>query len=290
MVEGSGAIRGPRCAWCTSIHGVYLMFVDESGTHGGSPVFVLGGIAIHEHDAPKLQARLEAVVAKVALGQSSELELHASEMRNAKKPDPGKASPWAALPRAARLSALSEAYQALVEFEPSNIALPVHLFAVTLDARFRAGYEQRSREQFAYEVLLKKFDDMLRWCGVPNRGLVIHDRRVVERDIQSWAAHWRVAAGSVGQLLNFADVPLFSDSKASRLIQAADLVSHAVFRNYASQSESGSSDFDRLWPRFHRHAGAQHGCVHFTPDFGQGTCPCRPCSLRLVSEAVTRRT
>jgi hypothetical protein len=30
---------------------VYLLFVDESGTHGGSPVFVLGGAAIHEDDA-----------------------------------------------------------------------------------------------------------------------------------------------------------------------------------------------------------------------------------------------
>lgn len=37
-----------------SIYGLvamYLLFADESGTHGGSHAFVVGGIAIHEQDA-----------------------------------------------------------------------------------------------------------------------------------------------------------------------------------------------------------------------------------------------
>ena len=39
---------------------MYLCFVDESGTHGGSPVLVVGGIIVHEEDAWHLQQRLDS--------------------------------------------------------------------------------------------------------------------------------------------------------------------------------------------------------------------------------------
>jgi hypothetical protein len=52
---------------------------------------------------------------------------------------------------------------------------------------------QVEKEQFAYEVLLNKFDVMLKNLRtrqeLPNQGLVIHDRRVIaEREIQSWTS------------------------------------------------------------------------------------------------------
>ena len=43
---------------------------------------------------------------------------------------------------------------------------------------------------------------------------------------------WQHAAGVLPQLRNLADVPLFADSRASRLLQAADLVSYALYRHY----------------------------------------------------------
>lgn len=68
---------------------MYLLFVDESGTHGGSPVFVLGGVAIYEDDAQRLQVALDNLIA-TKLGRIppnlEEYELHASELRNARKP------------------------------------------------------------------------------------------------------------------------------------------------------------------------------------------------------------
>lgn len=270
---------------------MYLLFVDESGTHGASPAFVLGGLAIHESDAPKLQARLEHLVGIVVpKGRGDEFELHASEMRNAKKPGRGQASTWTEIPRQKRLDMLNDAYAELVDFQPSDARLPLILFAVVLDSRFQAGKTQSERERFAYEVLLNKFDVMLKRISstsdLKNYGLVIHDRRVVERDVQAWTAGWRVAAGAIGRLNNFADVPLFSDSRASRLIQAADLVSYAVFRRYSSSSTDSAATFNRLWPLFDVVNGVVHGCVHYTPDFGQGSCDCEPCGMRLRSEAA----
>lgn len=269
--------------------------MDESGTHPGPHPFVLGGVAIHEDDATRMQKLIDGIVVK-HLGRIppnlDEYEIHASEMRNAKKPkiDSGqKSSIWANVPRSVRLAILEEAYSAIAGFVPSDEHLPTVLFGVAVERDFRSTWSPFERERWAYEVLLSKFDVMLKTLrnqrGLPNRGLVIHDRRVVaERDIQSWVAAWRVTAERIGQLQNLADVPLFGDSRATRLLQVADLVSYAVFRNYNRQSPS-DHEFTTLWGAFHSEGSTTHGCVHFTPSFGQGECQCLPCTQRLLAES-----
>lgn len=69
--------------------------------------------------------------------------------------------------------------------------MPHALFGIVVDRRFRPDWNNIERERFAYEVLLNKFDVMLKRRRVkdnlPNRGLVIHDRRVVaERQVYRW--------------------------------------------------------------------------------------------------------
>lgn len=68
---------------------MYLLFVDESGTHGASHSFILGAMGIHEDDAPKLQKGLDQLVidhlGRVPLNLE-DYELHATDLRNAKKP------------------------------------------------------------------------------------------------------------------------------------------------------------------------------------------------------------
>jgi len=280
---------------------VYLLFVDESGTHGGSPVFVLGGAAIHEDDAQRLQGHLDQLVIKHlerVPPNLDEYELHAGEMRNAKKPSgavpvSSRSSIWAGVPRHTRLALLAEAYELIANYEPVDARVPVVLFGVVVDAKFHTTERQVERERFAYEVLLNKFDMMLKNARVerdrPNRGLVIHDRRVViERDIQGWTAEWRAAAGNIGQLRNLADVPLFADSRATRLLQVADLVSYALFRRY-SPGVADYSYFERIWPGFHTENGVIHGCVHYSPSYGQGSCSCESCQMRLIAEAAGGR-
>ncbi|WP_189734635.1 DUF3800 domain-containing protein [Streptomyces nojiriensis] len=274
------------------------MFVDESGTHGGSHAFVLGGIAIHERDARKLHKLLDNVVQKAVRGpnlNAEEFELHVSEMKNAKKPKqktskPQKVSNWALIPRPDRLALLEQAYGIIKDFRPTQPTLPMALFGVAVDANFRSGWRAAEREAFAYEVLLNKFDVMLKRNrsenGGDDLGLVIHDRRLVaERDIQAWTREWRRAAGTIGQLRNLADVPLFADSKATRLIQVADLVSYAIWRHY-SPDPPKEDYIEHLWEVFDKKAEQMCGMVHYTPSYGSGTCTCRSCGGRLTAEAM----
>jgi hypothetical protein len=276
--------------------GMYLLFADESGTHGGSHAFVLGGVAIHEDDAAKLQTELDQLVIR-HLGKAplnlEEYELHASELRNAKKPKMAgptnqSTSVWAFEERAMRLGLLDAAYEVVTDFIPSNSQCPPAFFGVVLDRDFHPDWTVQEREQFAYEVLLNKFDVMLKRLrideGLPNKGLVIHDRRLVaERDIQSWTAGWRLAAGKVGQVRNLADVPLFADSRASRLLQVADLVAYSLYRRYDPDRHE-TKHFNILWRKFEEGSRELHGCVHFTPNYGSGSCLCEPCSARMEIE------
>lgn len=106
---------------------MYLLFLDESGTHGGSSVFIVGGLALHEQDAWPLQSRIEAEFSR-ALPEgiaSGGLELHGSEIRNSKQ---GK-SDWFGLPLAVRDRVLRMVVQALANYRPIDPQKAPALFA-----------------------------------------------------------------------------------------------------------------------------------------------------------------
>lgn len=187
---------------------------------------------------------------------------------------------------------LDRTYQKLTTFRPSDDALGLVLFGVAVEKNYHPDESPIERERLAYEVLLGKFDAMLRnlrKSGSMNRGLVIHDRRVVaERDIQSWTAAWRTTAERIGQLKFLADVPLFGDSRATRLLQAADLISYGVFRRY-NRASPNDDYFETMWSGFHALGDLVHGAIQYTPDYGQGTCDCRPCVQRLLADSAKAR-
>ena len=55
---------------------------------------------------------------------------------------------------------------------------------------------------------------------------------------------------------NYAEVPVFVDSKASRLIQLADLIAYALFRHF----EHGDSKYYQVSAhRFDAEGGVVHG-------------------------------
>ena len=59
-----------------------------------------------------------------------------------------------------------------------------------------------------------------------------------------------------GQTKNYAEVPVFLDSKASRLIQLADIVAYAIFRNFEHNDPRW---FDIIKQCFDAEGGVTHG-------------------------------
>lgn len=254
---------------------MYLLYLDESGTHHGSDALILAGLAVHEQDAWHLQQRLDGLLrSRLPQGlDPAQFELHATVIKSPTRR--GRvASNWARVPITTRLGILAATYGALRDFTGRDPQHPCALFGAVVDRSYG------DREQRAYEEVLHKFDEMLtrqgNASGVHQRGIVIHDRRIVERDVQGWVGTWRRAAGRIGRLTHIADVPLFADSQASRLIQAADFVSWGLYRFYG---EANDERWIRpLWSRFDSAGGIMHGLIHVSPRFRSCTCP--PCASR----------
>ncbi|MHC5829162.1 MAG: DUF3800 domain-containing protein, partial [Nostoc sp.] len=88
------------------------------------------------------------------------------------------------------------------------------------------------------------------------RGIIIFDKSTYETTIQSLATDFRTIGYSWGVIRNFSEVPLFLDSKASTLIQLADLLAYAIFRHF----EKGDSRFfSIIQSRFDSEGGIVHG-------------------------------
>ncbi len=254
---------------------MYLLYLDESGAHAGSPAYILGGIAVHEDDVYHLNQRLDTMLgAKLPAGYAAiDFELHGAEIKSPtsrKQP-----SPWAQFSYGHRLDLLRGAYSSIGGFTCMDPQYPCALFGAVVDRRAYADHKQR-----AYEEILHRFDEMLGRGGEHRRGIVIHDESHVEKSLQAWTQRWREVAGRIpGTLGHIVDVPLFADSRASRMIQAADLVTFGLWRYYGLQSPD-TTWIDYLWPRFDAVDGRMHGVIHVNPGFSKGKCGCPPCQAR----------
>ena len=113
--------------------------------------------------------------------------------------------------------------------------------------------------------------------GDQQRGLVVMDESHYEEALQGLARQFRVHGTRWGSLRNMAEVPLFADSTASRLIQIADLLAWAVWRRY----EHGDARyFDLVWRRFDQEGGVLHGLVHHKDP--SEDCACLGCVSRTL--------
>jgi hypothetical protein len=92
--------------------------------------------------------------------------------------------------------------------------------------------------------------------GNTQRGLILFDKSIHENSLQTLARDFRKVGHSWGVLRNLSEVPVFLDSKASRLIQLADLIAYAVFRQWEKQDPRF---YDIIRDSFDREGGVCHG-------------------------------
>lgn len=85
---------------------------------------------------------------------------------------------------------------------------------------------------------------------------MIFDKSTYETTIQALASDFRTIGHKWGVLRNYAEVPLFLDSKASRLIQLADLIAYSVFLMY---ERGDDTFFSIIKNRFDAEGGVVHG-------------------------------
>jgi hypothetical protein len=243
---------------------MYLLYVDESGD-SSSRYFVAAGVLVHEQDAYGLASRLETAMARLG-PEWATLELHAQLLRTGK-------GPWRRLAREER-SAFQAGIPALL-VRPVTVRRGAVLFAIAVE---RSAFPAIDPVERAYEELFLRVDSYLgrlHAAGDSHRCIVISDETHLEKRLQLLMHAWRTMTGRVRRLSAFAEVPLFADSAASRLVQFADFVAHWTYRRYESEDPSV---FDELSGSFDRADGVVHGLMHMTG--GRTVCPCPACTTR----------
>ncbi len=206
---------------------MYLFYVDESG-HGADPnqrYFVLAGFSVFERQSWWISEELEQIACRFDPATPDTVELHGSPMLQGR-------DGWKLHPRADREQAMRDALSVFTASHPSNVA-----FAVVVD---KAAVSPLDPVEVAFEQITTRFDKSLGRMhkrGNTQRGLILFDKSVHEASLQKLTREFRRIGHQWGILRNLSEVPVFIDSKASRLIQLADLIAYAVFRKWEKSDD-----------------------------------------------------
>lgn len=238
-----------------------LLYLDDSGSvqNRADDTIVLAGLAVGERDPWWVSDDLDRVAAKVWPDSPSEIELRASDMFSGRKQ-------WRGVGRDHRLGAYADCLDLLAQRRT------VRLFGAAVH---RDAVGDEDPMEVAFELVAQRFDRMLgrlHKSGDTQRGLIVLDKSTYETSLQRLAINFRRMGHREGRLHNLSEVPLFIDSKASRLIQAADLIAYALRRRYHS---GDAAHLRRLEHRFDAVGGKVYGLIHLKPAGIQ--CDCVAC-------------
>jgi Protein of unknown function (DUF3800) len=247
---------------------MHILYVDDSGTvdNPHERFFVLAGVAVFERGLFHQIKVTDDCVRSFGLGDPHDIELHASNMYNARD------SVWRSVrERSAREKMINDALATL------RGHASIKLFGIAID---KQAASPKDPVALAFEEICNRFNLFLarmndRHKSDPQRGLIVMDETKHEKPLQTLARKFRIDGARWGHFRNLAEVPLFVDSRASRLIQMADLVAWSTFRKYEFKD---GRFFDPVISLFDSDGGVIHGLYHhrlFAED-----CYCPACYSR----------
>lgn len=210
---------------------MHLLYVDESGsvTDASQKYFVLAGVSVFERTTHWIEKSLDEIANKIAPECPQDLELHGSPMRSGK-------GVWRKFDLATREALIVEALSNGVLRQAKG----VRLFGCAVEKSALSG---KDPVHVCFEQLARRFDLFLQRCHTkhndPQRGLMLFDESGTEQRLQTLAREFKHKGHSYGKTHNYAEVPVFLNSRATRLIQLADLVAYSIFRHF----EHGDSTY-----------------------------------------------
>ncbi len=244
---------------------MYLLFLDESGneTNPDDQHFIYAGLAAHENQPHWLTQRFDAVQDR-HFPDKPPITFHAAHMRSGK-------GFWRNVAKEKRFQVLSDLIEAIGNAPPNQLTI----FGAAIEKRKDLYGEQAVRTSM--EEVSKRFDSFLvskhKRQKESHRGLIIAAEGRYDQRVKTWVAKHK----ELGPLHNIADVPYFAAMQDTRLLQAADIVAHAIFSLYERK------DASLISPIFHRifkEGGVLTGLAHIT-DRPASQCPCPVCTSRV---------
>jgi hypothetical protein len=195
-----------------------IMYVDESGgddANASNAYFILAGIVAFERSAYHICSEVDGIQEEFFPGTTSPVEFRASAIWS------GNGEPWNSMLRPDRGRLMSRLYQFIAAHEDLTLfGIPMH----------KPSFVSDHPMQKTCEELAGHFDRFLENLEIERpqhgkqRGLMIFDQSKHEKTVQALMAQYRTTGASFGRVKRLAEVPLFTDSKITRMLQLADLV------------------------------------------------------------------
>jgi hypothetical protein len=161
------------------------------------------------------------------------LELHGSHLKTGN-------GEWRGIP----LKVREDLMTAALEYIASNYPNQFILFGAVINKKLHYGNGTAISKDL-FTQITSRFDMFLKRRhhdrNEQARGIAIFDKSTSEHQYQIWSQIFQTTGNHWGNtLVNFSEVPLFLDSKMSRLIQVADIIAYSLFRKYEHNDNSFS--------------------------------------------------
>lgn len=212
---------------------MYVVYLDESGDPNGwnnnQNHFILGGLAVHEGHIGRVSTLLDEIQSEFFPEISIPLKFHAVDLYNGRER-------FRNLTEERRQELINAIYHAL-----GSLHYPqVNLFATAMHISAVSDADQSLRDTFEDVVQrVNTFLVRLHNQGNPQKGMLIIDRsQSTEHRYRTLIAQFRASGTRYGYIGNIADIPYFSQSSETRLLQLADFCAYAVFRYYERDDDS----------------------------------------------------
>lgn len=241
---------------------MYFLYLDDSGSPKNTTedYFVLGGIVLHEDNLRWLMRKLDLLAERIYPSNPTELEFHAAECYR------GVEQPWKVMSKPDRIKIIKDV---LLSIEDGRNTIQVFGCAV-----HKESFPHEDPVEKAFEDISSRFSYFIEHHPVKDqeqKGLIIIDKSSYELGLQSLVKGFRASGNRWGrQLRNICDVPMFIDSKASRIIQFADHVAYSIFRRYNS---GDLNYFNCIEDRFEVYDGKMQSLSHLHHLKKACTCP-----------------
>ena len=258
-----GKRRLPFLFW---VYLMYILYLDESGSPHNKQEehFVLAGIAVRAEQVNWFTSQLDSIAQGIDPQNPLQVEFHAYEIFARKR------EPWKSLKTKDRAIGVISSVLKVVEESYSSTTL----FGCVIH---KASFSEEDVIQMALEDIYSRFDKFLdrrQKEGDKHRGIVVLDKKSgsrYEMVLQKLGKNFRDSGTRwTSRIQNIVEVPMFIDSRFSRMIQLADHVAYALFRRYNAHD---TRYFDIIISRFDQADGIIHGLAHKHKLSRQCMCP-----------------
>lgn len=242
---------------------MHLLYLDDSGSvpNRDEKYFVLGGICVPEMSLRWLSHKLDELAGKIDPDAPGQVEFHAAEIYS------GREAPWNHFKK--KMDRVDIIKRVLLTLEDAFPEIVIFACAIHKDS-----YPGQDPVIMAFEDISSRFDMHLHNSSTDKtrqHGLIVIDKSSYEFSLQNLTRRFRAEGNRWGSYLRgICEVPLFVDSRSSRIIQLADHIAYAVFRRYNADD---LTYFNCIESRFYQDNGVMHGLAHLQKYNDNCTCP-----------------